>query len=292
VLRNDTSRKFVGIRRVQRRFQKDQVLKDVLQIPLMMEKSCMAKQQLVLKTVNNSLMFGLWIQEPVLEGFVFMGNDHALKIVGVGAVKIKMLDGSICKLQGVRHVKGLRKNLLSIGQLNELGFKTHIEGGILKVIKGALVVMRAEKIVANLYMLVEDTLQEAEAEASVASASQEEMTMTWHCKLGHMSERGLMILMEHNLIPSLKSVNLSFCEHYVTSKQYRLMFDISIARSKHMLELIHSNLWDSLEMSLGGAKYLVSFIDDYSRRLSVYPIKKKSDVFAIFKEFKAKLELE
>jgi len=47
---------------------------------------------------------------------------------------------------------------LSIGQLDELGFKTHIEGGILKVIKGALVVMRAEKIAANLYMLVGDTL--------------------------------------------------------------------------------------------------------------------------------------
>ena len=119
----------------------------------------MVKQHLVLKTVNNSRMFGLWIQEqpskrllivigfvlyePVLEGSVFMGNNHALKIVGVGAVKIKMLDGSICTLQGVRHMKGLRKNLLSIRQLDELGFKTHIEGGILKVIKGALVVMRA-----------------------------------------------------------------------------------------------------------------------------------------------------
>jgi len=45
-------------------------------------------------------------------------------------------------------------------------------------------------------------------------------------------------------------------------------------------------------MSLGGAKYLVSFIDDYSRRLWVYLVKKKLDVFAIFKEFKPKLELE
>ncbi|KAL4343704.1 hypothetical protein AHAS_Ahas11G0105000 [Arachis hypogaea] len=45
-------------------------------------------------------------------------------------------------------------------------------------------------------------------------------------------------------------------------------------------------------MSLGGAKYLVSFIDDYSRRIWMYQIKKKSDVFAMFKEFKAKLELE
>jgi len=36
----------------------------------------------------------------------------------------------------------------------------------------------------------------------------------------------------------------------------------------------------------------VSFIDDYSRRLWVYPIKRKSDVFPVFKEFKARVELE
>ena len=30
--------------------------------------------------------------EPVLEGSVFMGNDHALEIVGIGTVKIKMFD--------------------------------------------------------------------------------------------------------------------------------------------------------------------------------------------------------
>ena len=45
-------------------------------------------------------------------------------------------------------------------------------------------------------------------------------------------------------------------------------------------------------MSLRRAKYFVSFFDDYSRRLWVYPIKKKSDVFPIFKDFKARVELE
>jgi len=55
--------------------------------------------------------------EPVLEGSVFMRNDHALKIVGVGAVKIKLLDGSIRTLQGVRHVKGLRKICCLLGSL-------------------------------------------------------------------------------------------------------------------------------------------------------------------------------
>ncbi|XP_025616567.1 uncharacterized mitochondrial protein AtMg00300-like [Arachis hypogaea] len=111
----------------------------------------------------------------------------------------------------------------------------------------ALEIIRMEKIAENLYMLVGDTLQEAEA--SVALASQEEMTMTWHHKLGHVSKRGLKILIERNLISGLKSINLSFCKHCVTSKQHRLAFGRSTARSKHISELIHSDVWESPEMS-------------------------------------------
>ncbi|KOM25686.1 hypothetical protein LR48_Vigan153s000800 [Vigna angularis] len=146
------------------------------------------------------------------------------------------------------------------------------------------------QIAVNLYMLLGDTLQEADA--SVATTKEEEATMMWHYRLGHMSERGLKILADHNLLPELKTFNLPFCEHCVTSKQHRLKFAKVTARSKHILDLIHSDVWESPEISMGGAKYFVSFIDDYSRRLWVYPIKKKSDVFPVFKEFKAQVELE
>ena len=44
-----------------------------------------------------------------------MGNDHALEIVGVGTIKLKMYDGIVRTIQGVLHVKG----------------KIHIEGEIL-----------------------------------------------------------------------------------------------------------------------------------------------------------------
>ena len=206
-----------------------------------------------------------WTYEPISEGSVFMGNDHALEIAGVGAIKLKMYDGTVRTIQGVRHVKGLKKNILSIGQLDDLGCKILTEGGIIKVVKGNLVVMKAKKIIANLYMLLGDTVQEADA--SVATANQEEATMTWHRRLGHMSERGLKVLAERNLLPGLKAVNLPFCEHCVTSKQHRLKFARVIARSKHILDLIHSDVWESPEISMGGAKYFVSFIDDYSRRL-------------------------
>ncbi|KAH9707030.1 Integrase catalytic domain-containing protein [Citrus sinensis] len=116
--------------------------------------------------------------------------------------------------------------------------------------------------------------------------------MMWHLKLGHMSEQGLKILSERKLLPGLKSVSLPFCEHCVISKQHRLKFSRSIARSKCILDLIHSDVWESPDISMGGAKYMVTFIDDYSRRCWVYPIKKKSDVFLVFKEYKARVELE
>ncbi|KAK0602044.1 hypothetical protein LWI29_029846 [Acer saccharum] len=228
--------------------------------------------------------------EHVSGGSVFMGNDHALEIAGIGTIKIKIHDGTIRTIQEVRHVKGLKKNLLSLGQLDDLGCKTQIENGILKIVRGALVVMKAEKITSNLYMLKGETLQEADS--CVASNNHgEESTIIWHHKLGHISERGLKILSDQNLLPGLKSVNLPFCEHCVTSKQHRLKFSSSTARSKCILDLIHSDVWESPDISLGGAKYMVTFIDDYSRRCWVYPIKRKSDVFEVFKAFKARVEL-
>ncbi|KAL4376081.1 hypothetical protein GQ457_02G039440 [Hibiscus cannabinus] len=198
--------------------------------------------------------------EPISGGSMYSCNDHALEIVGVVTIKLKMYDGTIKIVRDVRYV-----------------------------FHGALVVMKGEKIAANLYMLKGETLQEAEA--SVASCSSDSV-MLWHQKLGHMSEQGMKVLVEQKLIPGLTKVSLPFCEHCITSKQHRLKFNTSNSRGKTVLELVHSDVWQAPVTSLGGAKYFVSFIDDYSRRCWVYPIKKKADVFSTFKVFKARVELD
>ncbi|KAH9650921.1 hypothetical protein KPL70_026553 [Citrus sinensis] len=226
--------------------------------------------------------------EPILGGSVYMGNDHALEITGIGTIKIKMFDGTIRIIGEVRHVNGLKKNILSLGQMDSHGYETHVENGIMKIVKGALVLMKAGKIGANLFMLKGETLQEADA---CVASNEEESTMMWHLKLGHMSEQGLEILSERKLLPGLKSISLPFCEHCVISKQHRLKFSRSIAKSKCILDF-HFDVWESPDISMRGAKYIVTFIDDYSRRYWVYPIKKKSDVFPVFKEYKARVELE
>jgi len=44
--------------------------------------------------------------------------------------------------------------------------------------------------------------------------------------------------------------------------------------------------------SLGGSRYILSFIDDFSRKCFLYFLKTKDEVFSKFKEFKAEVELE
>ena len=115
-----------------------------------------------------------------------MGNDHALEIAAIGTIKIKMFDGIIRTIEEVRHVNGLKKNLLSLGQMDSHRYKTHMENEIMKIVKGALVLMKEEKIGANLFMLKRETLKEVDA---CVASSGEESTMMWHLKLGHVGTR-------------------------------------------------------------------------------------------------------
>ena len=87
-----------------------------------------------------------------------MGDDNALEIVSVGTIKIKIFDGTIHTIEEVRHVKSLKINLLSLGQIDNLGCKTHVENGIRNIVKGVLVLIKAEKINTNLFMLKGETL--------------------------------------------------------------------------------------------------------------------------------------
>jgi len=64
-----------------------------------------------------------------------------------------MPSGVVHTIQEVRHVKGLKKNLLSVGKFDDLGLKTQIESSITKVVKGALIVKKLEKVPSKLFIL-------------------------------------------------------------------------------------------------------------------------------------------
>ena len=59
------------------------------------------------------------------------------------------------------------------------------------------------------------------------------------------------------------------------------------------LELLHTDVWGKTSVPfLGGSLYFVSFIDDASRKVWIYFLKYKSDVFDVFKKWLAQVENE
>ncbi|GFX20882.1 retrovirus-related Pol polyprotein from transposon TNT 1-94 [Trichonephila clavipes] len=62
-------------------------------------------------------------------------------------------------------------------------------------------------------------------------------------------------------------------------------------RSKRPLELLHMDLCGPMPTeSQGGNKYFLSITDDYSRKVTVFPIRNKSDVFHTFIRFQKRAE--
>ena len=105
----------------------------------------------------------------------------------------------------------------------------------------------------------------------------------WHQRLGHMSEKGLKVLVERKSLPSLKFLNLNFYKYCVFGKQCRQKFKTGRHITKGILDYIHLDVWGpSPIVSFGGSSYFVTFIDDYSRRVWVYILKRKDDVLNTF----------
>jgi hypothetical protein len=87
------------------------------------------------------------------------------------------------------------------------------------------------------------------------------------------------------------SLDFYFCEHYVYGKQNRVRFPSGATREEGILQLVHNDVFGLVSVpSLGKSMYYVSFIDDFSRNTWIYFLRKESQVFDRFKEFKALVE--
>lgn len=81
------------------------------------------------------------------------------------------------------------------------------------------------------------------------------------------------------------------CETCAYGKLTTSPFKDSSSKSSDILELIHSDLMEPMEnMSIGHARYILSFIDDYSRKIFIYFLKEKSEVMSTFIDFKVFIE--
>ena len=73
-----------------------------------------------------------------------------------------------------------------------------------------MVLARGRKT-GTLYMTLSPTDIFTVAEASIDAS-------LCHCRLGHMSEKGMKMLLLKGKLPELKSINLDMCESFILGK--------------------------------------------------------------------------
>ena len=165
-------------------------------------------------------------------GKVYLADGSALDVVGMGDVWILLHNGSIWLLEKIQHILNLRMNLISVGQLDDEGHAILFVGGTWKVTKGARVLAHGKKT-GTLYMTSSPRDIIAVADASTD-------TSLWHRRLGHMSEKGMKMLLSKGKLPELRSIDFDMCESCILEKQKNVSF-LKTGRTPkaEKLELVH-----------------------------------------------------
>ncbi len=239
-------------------------------------------------TFNKSLFSSY---NPGHHSPVHLGNSNTSAVAGVGTVDINIIvDGKQvkCRLNNVFHVPDLGYQLLSVPTFDKSGLTTTFHSKQCWIRKDNTLLAKAA-MKGNLYEL--DTAPAPPQKALVAQS-----TKIWHQRLAHIQPSSIIEMAQSNAIRGL-DVDHSIkdeptCTGCVLGKGSRQPIPKkSHSRATKLLELVHSDVNGPLEVpSLGGSRYFVTFIDDYSRWTSLYTMKTKSETFECFKKYHASAE--
>ena len=242
------------------------------------------------------------------------GQSH--KVTGIGNADIQLSSGEIKSFFSVLYTPGITKNLISVGTLTDqhktLVFRSNgcfiIDNSTLTVeafaprengkglyrLSGAIGFRQPPLTTPCLSdchvvssQLPPDIEPPARTEAYfVCTHSQATL---WHKRLGHFHTEGLQRMTRSEAVTGLPSLHFSrhTCTGCQLGKHTRSKLPkISRHSTSRVLELIHFDVCGPFrQQSLGGHRYFVTFIDDFSRRMWIYFLSHKSEVLTKFQNF-------
>ena len=133
-------------------------------------------------------------------------------------------------------------------------------------------------------------------EAHVDKTRNNEKVDFWHARLGHVSYNKLKAMMKKEMLRGLPYLEIRdniICAGCQYGKAHELPYEESRYRAETPLQLVHLDVFGPVKQpSISKNRYMITFIDDFSRYVWVDFMKEKSEAFMKFKEFKEKTEKE
>ncbi|KAJ9555863.1 hypothetical protein OSB04_010477 [Centaurea solstitialis] len=189
------------------------------------------------------------------------------------------LTNGVTTFKRVAYVEGLMHNLLSISQLCDKNHKVSFSKKKCKVKNRKKEVILNGVRHADIYIINMNTSTDNFCFVSRAST---DMNWLWHKRLSHLNFKTLNQLCINNLViglPDFRYTKESLCSACEKGKQTRASFKSKqISSISSPLQLLHMDLFGPVNVqSIGGKKYTLVIVDEYSRYTWVFFLRAKSD---------------
>jgi hypothetical protein len=157
-----------------------------------------------------------------IQGTVRFGDGSVVQIEGVGTILFRCKNGEHWEFTGVYYIPKLNTNIVSVGQLNENGFQTIIDGGVMKIrdAKRRLLV----KVIRSPNRLYVLNVEIARLVCLLARGSEE--AWLWHTRYNHLNFPALRKLARDDMVrglPKLEQVD-QVCGGCLAGKHRRASF--------------------------------------------------------------------
>ena len=167
-------------------------------------------------------------------------------------------------VSNVYQIPKFTHNLLSIGQLTELGFSLTFSstGVVVQDSQMGHIVGTARKVGRLLELIFLHLLSSRISTSAISGQSTSSLAL-WHSRLGHASISRVKQLVSKGLLGSVS--NKSFdCMPCQFGKETALPFNDSVSHVLSSFDLIHSGVWGPSPISTpGGSRYFIIFVDDF-----------------------------
>ena len=222
---------------------------------------------------------------------IYLANDTKIEAYGYGDIDITVYNERTrhnipITINRVYYSPEISYNLLSIKRIIEKGWNIIAK-------KDKMVISNSTiTLFANWYNnLCQLRFNIPRLLLSNSEESKTTTTQLVHERLGHISSdyinstltntKGFLLEKNPNLLKD--------CESCLQAKITKNKGQKSISNSSRPLELIHTDISGPYPISYNGKRYVISFIDDYTRSTWVYPITAKSEAIDTLKELYNKL---
>lgn len=231
------------------------------------------------------------MKEPLTKEIIIANNER-MEIKGIGDIMLNFGRGkNTWKIivRDVNYVPDLCTNLLSVRQITKEGHKVNFEDNVCTIRNKIGNKIAVGKLYKGMYKFETSRIENecfAKAGESKEKLQNEKLEKTekLHRILGHVSYSNMYFL--KNLGFKIK-IPRNKCITCIKAKHSRKPFKKQkLQNSRKVLDLVHTDLCGPMPIpSLGGHKYFMTIIDDFSRKIFLYPLKNKSEAFEKFEDF-------